>query len=106
MPEQFISEPIEPVDSSFDTAGMARGEPGLPRRFVWRGKEYTVKNILSQWKESGPCKHGSGERYLRKHWFKILTEDETEMTLYFERQGRQKGSSPKRWWLYTTKRGP
>ena len=56
MAEEFISEPIEPVEGTFDTAGMTRGEPGLPGRFIWRDKEYTVAEVLEKWKESGPCK--------------------------------------------------
>ena len=101
MEEQFVSEPIKPVEGTFDTAGMTRGEPGLPGRFVWRGKEYTVAEVLEQWKQSGPCKSGSNEMYLRKHWFRILTEDGSEMTIYFERQTRLKQQSKKRWWLNT-----
>lgn len=101
MSEEFVSEPIEPVAGTFDSAGMARGEPGLPERFVWRGTEYEVADILEVWKESGPCKTGSPERYLRKHWYKIRTRDGLEMTLYFERQARSKMQRKTRWWLYT-----
>ena len=53
MDDKFISEPIKPVEGTFDTAGMTRGEPGLPGRFVWRNKEYTVAEVLEKWKESG-----------------------------------------------------
>ncbi len=101
MDDKFISEPIKPVEGTFDTADMARGEPGLPGRFIWRDKEYTVAELLEKWKESGPCKGGSSEMYLRKHWFKIMTEDGSEMTIYFERQPRTKRDNKKRWWLYT-----
>ena len=34
MEEEFVSEPIKPVAGTFDTVGMARGEPGLPGRFI------------------------------------------------------------------------
>ena len=99
--EQFISEPIKPVTDTFDRTGMVRGEPGLPQRFVWRDTEYVVADVIEAWKEDGPCKSGSAERYLRKHWFRITTEQGVEMTLYFERQPRSKGQSKARWWLYT-----
>jgi len=80
---------------------MAAGEPGLPKRFLWRGHEYAVVNVLRKWKESGPCRHGNGEVYLRKHWFEVLTTSGQRMTVYFQRQARR-GSSPKaRWWVYT-----
>ena len=99
--EEFVSELIRPVEGTFDTAGMTRGEPGLPGRFVWRGKEYAIAEVLEKWKELGPCKSGNSEKYLRKHWFKIKCSDGLEMTIYFERQPRGKRESKKRWWLYT-----
>jgi hypothetical protein len=99
--EQFVSEPIKPVEGTFDSAGMIRGEPGLPQRFVWRDQEYSVAEVLQAWKEDGPCKSGSPEMYLRKHWFRILTEQGVEMTLYFQRQPRSKRQSKSRGWLYT-----
>jgi phosphoribosylglycinamide formyltransferase-1 len=99
--EKFVSEPIIPVEGSADTAAMATGEPGLPSRFTWRGDEYALAAILRKWKESGPCHHGSGELYLRKHWYEILTTSGLKMTIYFERQPRS-GKSKARWWLYTT----
>jgi hypothetical protein len=101
MVENFISEIIKPVAGTFDTAAMSRGEPGLPKKFTWREKEYEVAEVLEVWKETGPCKSGSDEQYLRKHWHKIRTTDNHIMTLYFERQARSKGQSKARWWLYT-----
>ncbi|MHC4424998.1 MAG: DUF6504 family protein [Planctomycetota bacterium] len=101
MSEEFVSEPIMPVEGTLDTTGMTRGEPGIPGRFVWREKEYAVLDVLETWKESGPCRSGGPERYLRKHWFKVRTDNGLEMTMYFERQARTKRQSKKRWWLYT-----
>jgi len=101
--ERFVSEPIKPVEGTFDPTAMTRGEPGLPRRFVWRDEEYTVAEVLEVWKEEGPCKSGSSEMYLRKHWFRVATEQGAEMTLYFQRQPRSKRQSKARWWLYTVK---
>jgi len=100
MEEKFVSEAIEPAGGTFDTAGMTRGEPGLPGRFVWRGKEYSIAEVLEKWKEHGKCKSGSDEMYLRKHWFKVRCSDGSEMTIYFERQARGKQQKI-RWWLYT-----
>ena len=101
MSAEFISEPIKPVPGTFDTTAMTRGEPGLPGRFVWRDKEYTVADVLETWQQLGPDKGGGPERYLRKHWFKIRTEDGPEMTIYFERQARARRQSKTRWWLFT-----
>lgn len=104
MSEEFISEPIEPVAGTFDTAAMTRGEPGLPERFKWRDEEYAVADVLEAWKETGPCRGGGPEKYLRKHWYKIRTDSGLEMTLYFERQARSKRQDKIRWWLYTINR--
>jgi len=101
MSEEFISEPIEPVAGTFDTAAMTRGEPGLPERFKWRDEEYAIADVLEAWKETGPCRSGGSEKYLRKHWYKIRTDSGLEMTLYFERQARSKTRNKTRWWLYT-----
>ncbi len=85
MPPAFISENIFPVKGSFDVAGMARGEPGLPQRFHWRDKEFIVAEVLNQSKDHGDCKHGSGERYVRRHTYRVRTTDGTIFHLYFQR---------------------
>ena len=35
----LVSEPVTPVPGSIELDGMARGLPGLPKRFLWRGRE-------------------------------------------------------------------
>jgi phosphoribosylglycinamide formyltransferase-1 len=103
LAEQFIGEPITPVPETADARTMARGGPGLPRRFVWRGREVAVEAVLETRRSLGPCTSGSGERYVRKHWFTVRTTSGETMTLYFDRQPRR-GKSPKaRWWLYSLK---
>ena len=104
MADQFVSEPIQPLPGTFDAAGMVRGEPGLPRRFRWRGDEYAVTDVLETWKDTGPCRSGSPERYVRKHWFRIRTTNGVEMVLYFERQAKSARDRKRRWWLYTITR--
>ncbi len=106
MNEEFVSESIQPVPGTFDTGGMTAGAPGLPERFVWRGNEYTVAEVIDTWKDKSPCKHGSGEQYVRKHWFRIRTTGGEEMKLYFERQARSRRQRKARWWLYTIAQGP
>jgi hypothetical protein len=97
MPATFISEPITP-DASFDPLAMARGEPGLPERFRWRGREWIVAEVLETSKEYGDCKHGSGERYVRRHCFRLRTTNGHVLRIYFQRSfGRARASA--RWWL-------
>ena len=101
MKAEFVSEVIRPVAGAGDSAGMVRGEPGFPKRFIWRETEYVLAEVLATWKQSGPCKSGSNEKYLRKHWFRIRTADGVEMEIYFDRQARSKRQAKNRWWLYT-----
>jgi hypothetical protein len=101
MTSSFVSEPIVPVRGTFDTAAMSRGEPGLPGKFRWRKKEFTVAQELERWRDHGDCRNGSGERYVRRHGFRVRTGDGFILRLYFQRTtGR--GPSPKaRWWLHS-----
>lgn len=97
----FVSEPITPLKAGFDAAGMARGEPGLPQKFLWRKKEFEVAEMLERWKEHGDCANGSGERYVRKHGYRIRTSDGKVLRLYFQRSfGRAKVTSS-RWWIHS-----
>jgi phosphoribosylglycinamide formyltransferase-1 len=105
MPDIFVSEAITPLEMSFDPAGMSQGEPGLPQKFRWRKKDYSVVEVLEKWKEHGNCRHGSGERYLRKHGYRIRTTDGSVFNVYFQRSsGRGKLSA--RWWLQSIKSQP
>jgi hypothetical protein len=97
--ETFVGEAIVPEDSSFSVAAMASGQPGLPRKFSWQSRSYEVLEILAEWKTTGDCRHGSGERYVRKHWFRVRATDDLEMKIYFERQARSSGGS--RWRLFS-----
>ncbi len=101
MSEEFVGERIVPVPGMLHTLGMTRREPGLPRRFTWRGEQCEVAEVVERWKQTGPCTSGSGERYVRKHWFRVRTTDGREMVLYFERQARRGRQQKSRWWLYT-----
>src|SRR5664280_2222414 len=96
--EKFVSEAIEPVAGTFDTAAMARGAPGLPQRFAWRGVEYRVVELLESWKSTGPCHHGADEQYVRRHWYRVRTEPAATMTIYCDRQARDRRRPKARWW--------
>ena len=96
--EEFISEAIEPVAGTADTGAMARGEPGLPSRFVWRGRTYQVAQVLRTWKTSSPS---GGEMYLRRHWYEVQCASGERMTIYCQRQARTAKSATRRWWLYS-----
>jgi len=69
--ERFVSEAIKPLTETADTSRMAIGEPGLPSEFVWRDRTVTVRKLLRSWRQTGKCRHGSPEMYVRKHWFEV-----------------------------------
>ena len=93
----FVSEPIRPADG-FDTGAMARGEPGLPPAFHWHDQAYTVAECIEQWKQSGPeIGRRHGERYLRRHYFRLRMADGAVWIVYFIRRpprGRPTSSRP------------
>ncbi len=100
--EEFVSEPISPVDAGFDTAGMSRGEPGLPCSFAWRDDQYDIVEVLEQWKESAPEGHRAGaEVYLRRHCWTLRMSDNAIWRIYFARQSPSRGSQAPRWFLLT-----
>lgn len=94
---RLVSEPIIPEPASFDTASMARGTPGVPARFSWRGRTFRVAALLGTRKNLRPCHSGSGERYIHKHFYDLETETGERMTIYRTRTGSKKDS----WMLYT-----
>jgi phosphoribosylglycinamide formyltransferase-1 len=101
--ESFIGEPIAPRPGSFDASAMARGGPGLPRAFIWRGVEYEVAAVVATWRSQEP---GVGmdkkHLYVRKHWYRVRTTGGETMTVYFDRKppGRR-GGSRQRWYLFS-----
>jgi len=100
MTEKFICEALKPDTATMDTARMAAGGPGLPRMFLWRGQPLAIARVRREWRDTAPCRNGSGERYANKHWFELETEDGRVATVYFERRPRGKALSA-RWWLHT-----
>jgi len=100
MHEKFISEVIKPVVATCDTSRMAIGEPGLPREFVWRGQAIEIIEVLRSWRDTGKCRHGSPEMYVRKHWYEVATASSGTMKIYFDRQPRR-GRKYDRWWLFS-----
>jgi len=98
---EFVSEPITPDAGTFDSTAMATGTPGLPTGFSWRDRHYQIGETLSAWKASESCTHGSGERYLRKHFWKVRLGTGEIATLYALRKVKAGENTKRRWWLYT-----
>ena len=99
--EEFVGQAITPTPGTFDATAMARGEAGVPREFTWRGRTYTVVELLASWKGTGTDR---GETYLRRHWFHVRVASGETITLYCDRQARNAKRPKARWWLYTIAR--
>jgi hypothetical protein len=101
MRERLISEPIRPVLDEAADRETPIGEPVLPHRFVWRGEEHTIADVMETWKEYSQGSAAMPDRYLRKHWYRIRTTMGCEMKLYFERKPRSLAQAKQRWWLFS-----
>ncbi len=102
QPARFVCEAITPVPGTVTLGGLARGEPGLPGKFTWRGREYELAGVIKAWKEYKPEGHvHGGEMYLRKHWYTIATATGEHMTIYCDRHARNPRRPKQRWWLHT-----
>lgn len=101
MAEEFVSEPIEPDAGTFDAAAMARGEPGLPAGFTWRGRHYSITAVLAEWKESEAWDHAGGERYYRKRHFRVRVDSGEIMSIYAVRHIKRGQSAKRRWRLFS-----
>ena len=102
-PKQFVCEELKPAAGTADASAMVRREPGLPTSFTWRGVQYKIAGVIEQWKSHGPCRSSSKskEMYLRRHWYKILTDPPMVMTIYFDRQARNRAKPKSRWFVHT-----
>jgi hypothetical protein len=97
----FVSEPIIPVGGSFDAARSAIGEPALPMAFRWREQTLRMQRVELAWKASVPeASPTRGERYLRRHYYRLRMEDGSAWTIYFLRHTPRSGNPRLRWFLY------
>jgi hypothetical protein len=101
--KRFVSEHIQPDGGPVDVEAMARGEPGLPRAFVWRDRRYAIANVISRWRTLGEDR---GDNYIRRHWYEVDTECGRRMHIYFDRNPGRSGCKRGRWWLYAVVEPP
>jgi hypothetical protein len=98
---RFVSEPIVPLPSVFETSEMVRGAPGLPAGFRWRDREYRIVECRSTGKKLSPS---AGELYVRRHTFSLSMDDGSTWEVYFLRQppkGAKRPARRQRWFLRT-----
>lgn len=102
MVEQFVSQRIVPLAAQASARAASFGQPALPPSFSWGDEQFQIKHVVRTWRDTGPCRSGGGEMYVRKHWWEVITTDDRRMRLYFERQARSR-STRARWWLYSVR---
>lgn len=100
MHERFIGEYIKPLKDTFDFSRSSPGEPAIPSKFTWRTDVVEIEHIVERWKTTSPCRHGSGEKYVRRHWYRVQTNDGKEMVIYFDRKPPVRAGD-RRWWLFS-----
>jgi|PlaIllAssembly_1097288.scaffolds.fasta_scaffold1707187_1 hypothetical protein len=76
-----VLEPIAPEPGSFDAGAMARGVPGVPRRFAWRGRTYVVAEVLDLRRESENYSGSPRDTYAKRHVVRVRTETGEVMVL-------------------------
>lgn len=95
-PIQFISETVDVI---FEVPPVLEKKPGCPDGFLWRGMEYTIVELLSEWKDfnrRGRMAHSMRPANLRKaarrgsvgvgrFYFRIRVEDGRIFDLYYDR---------------------
>src|ERR1051325_1004424 len=96
-PPEFVSEPITPDAATFNAKAMARGEPGLPAGFTWRGQHYRIAELLPSGKHAEAWTPPGGNQYYRKLFFEARPAPGEQVTLYAVRHTKPGESKRKRW---------
>ncbi len=98
-----VMEPVTPHAGAFDASAMARGEPGVPARFDWRGRTYAVVEVLGSRRETGNYSGTPRDTYVRRHVARVRVDSGEVMTLSASR-GDPRGAA--RWILRTVESPP
>jgi hypothetical protein len=89
MPE-FLSDEIKVIRDE---------ETRNPISFIWRDKEYWIKEIIAFWPDFSYSESGSKRKrwWQRRHrnYYRVLTEEEEVFEIYLDR-----GSKREAWILY------
>ncbi len=94
-----VFEEVTAEGGVFDASAMARGEPGVPMRFRWRGTAYDVAEVLATRREVSRADASAGA-YVRRHVVTVVTKTGERMELSGAR-GPRGGRADARWLLRT-----
>ena len=110
-PARFINETIEVF---FNQAPLLEKKPGPPARFTWRGEEFSVIEILSEWHDyqrrgrmarNMQSKHAShaelhGSWGVGQDYYRVRTQDGRIFDLYYDRAPKDVDRRKGAWFLF------
>jgi hypothetical protein len=82
-----VLEPIRPHAQAFQARAMARGEPGVPAKFDWRGRTYAVLEVLESRRETENERGTAADGYVRRHVVRVRVDSGEVMLLSASRGG-------------------
>lgn len=110
-PLRFIEEAIE---VQFDVPPALEKKPGPPNAFVWRGSEYRIMNVLSEWHdysrrgrmsrnmrpEHAATARSRGSWGVGKDYYRVVTHSEQIFDLYYDRAPKDVDNRKGAWFLF------
>jgi len=110
-PVKFIGEEVEVV---FDILPALAKKPGCPNGFIWRGQEFRVEELLSEWSDF--TRKGRFARNMQPHnqrkavrrgsfgvgrfYFQVRTSEDRIFELYYDRAPKSADDKMGSWSLY------
>jgi hypothetical protein len=107
----FINEPIEAV---FDTPPVMEKRPGCPQRFLWRGSEYIIAEMVSEWHdyrrrgrmarnmrpEHAAVAASRGSWGVGQDYFRVRTTQGQVFDIYYDRAPEDAAKRKGNWFVY------
>ena len=110
-PIRFI---VESIEVHFDKPPVLEKKPECPDSFIWRGKNYPITEVLSEWVDYG--RRGRMARNMRPthakvassrgswgvgcFYFRVRTESGKIFELYYDRAPKDVNDRKGGWFLY------
>jgi hypothetical protein len=109
-PIKFINEPI---DVRFEQKPFLEKKPGMPSGFTWRGEEFTIVELLSEWHDYR--RRGRMARNMRpthaasasvrgswgvgQDYYRVRTAEDRVFDLYYDRAPKSVDDRKGAWFL-------
>jgi hypothetical protein len=115
MPEWVARDFLdEPVEAFFRVEPSLSKKPGAPSGFRWRGQEYAVMEVISEWfdyrrrgrmaRNMAPAHAAAAERKgswgVGRNYFRVKVGDGRAFDLYFDRAPESAGDREGHWFVW------